>query len=85
MSQLTLNRRKIVLTTVAGISGLIAPTGMAFSQNAQPAIETKQAGNVGHYSFLVGDICATVLSDGLIGALRESMRVMRPRRNCRRC
>src|ERR1700754_3617781 len=67
MSQLTLNRRKIVLTTVAGISGLIAPTGMAFSQNAQPAIETKQAGNVGHYSFLVGDIRATVLSDGLIG------------------
>ncbi|UEM04786.1 MBL fold metallo-hydrolase [Skermanella rosea] len=63
---LTINRRKIMLTAVAGASGTLLGNlhpGAAFAQPATSA----PAGNAGHYRFRVGDITATVLSDGLIG------------------
>jgi len=63
MSSLTLNRRTIMLTAATGSAclalGQFRP-GDAVAQ-AQPA------GNAGVYRFRVGDIRATVLSDGLIG------------------
>lgn len=63
---LTINRRRIMLTAVAGAAGTLlgnARSGVAFAQADTPAL----TGNAGHYRFHVGDIAATVLSDGLIG------------------
>ncbi|ONG54801.1 hydrolase [Pseudoroseomonas deserti] len=59
MRPLTLNRRRIMLTALAGAA---APAGRATAQAAPPA-----PGNAGAYRFRIGDIRATVLSDGLIG------------------
>ncbi|UHD47951.1 MBL fold metallo-hydrolase [Aureimonas altamirensis] len=61
-----------MLAAAAGVSGLIMPTGVAFSQTTGSAggpapVGSTPAENVGHYRFRVGDISATVLSDGLIG------------------
>jgi glyoxylase-like metal-dependent hydrolase (beta-lactamase superfamily II) len=67
MAEITLNRRKIMLTAASAVTGLILPTGMAFAQSASAASPPAQGGNAGHYRFRVGDILATVLSDGLIG------------------
>lgn len=72
MSGITLNRRKVILTAASAAAGLILPTGgMAFAQAASAASSSAQgenaSGNVGYYRFRVGDISATVLSDGLIG------------------
>ncbi len=67
MSEITLNRRKIMLTAASAVTGLILPTGLAFAQAAHAAPTPAQRGNAGHYRFRVGDISATVLSDGLIG------------------
>ncbi len=39
----------------------------ALAQAAPAASPPAPAGNAGHYRFRVGDIAATVLSDGLIG------------------
>ncbi|ORE97518.1 MBL fold metallo-hydrolase [Aurantimonas sp. 22II-16-19i] len=65
MKTLTLNRRAVMLTAVAGASSVLVPGGggRAYAQTApRPA-----NGNAGHYRFQVGEIAATVLSDGVIG------------------
>ncbi|SFB64320.1 Glyoxylase, beta-lactamase superfamily II [Rhizobium sp. NFR07] len=64
MDRLTLNRRTVMVSAVAGTSALLLG-GSAVSANAQ-APDTG-ARNVGYYRFQVGQIKATVLSDGLIG------------------
>jgi glyoxylase-like metal-dependent hydrolase (beta-lactamase superfamily II) len=66
MSELTLNRRKIMLTAATGASAFFLPTAAVLSQIAPDTQQAKQR-NAGHYRFRVGDISATVLSDGLIG------------------
>ncbi len=63
---LTINRRKIMLTAVAGASGALLGHVGPRPVFAQPAPSTR-SGNAGHYRFQVGDIAATVLSDGTIG------------------
>ncbi|WP_296991063.1 MBL fold metallo-hydrolase [Thalassospira sp. UBA1131] len=66
MSTLTLNRRAIMLSAVAGASSMFIPSlGFFGSANAQTA--PSPSGNTGHYHFRVGEITATVLSDGIIG------------------
>ncbi|MGY2461233.1 MBL fold metallo-hydrolase [Vreelandella sulfidaeris] len=72
MSGITVNRRQVMLTAASVAAGVILPTGsMAFAQAASAASSTAQGinagGNIGYYRFRVGDISATVLSDGLIG------------------
>ncbi len=65
---LLLNRRKVMLSAAAGLSGLVLGAGFdkpALAQ-AKPAV-LPTAGNAGVYRFRVGDISATVLSDGVIG------------------
>lgn len=66
MNAFTLNRRAIMLSAVAGASSMVVPAlGDSRSANAQAA--PSLTGNAGHYRFRVGDISATVLSDGVIG------------------
>ncbi|MBX5023965.1 MBL fold metallo-hydrolase [Rhizobium lentis] len=66
MNAFTLNRRAIMLSAVAGVSSVLIPSlGGSGSANAQAA--SPVTGNAGHYRFRVGEISATVLSDGLIG------------------
>lgn len=64
MTTITMNRRRSMLTAALGVAGSMAGfgTGQAHAQAPQPA-----GGNAGHYHFRIGDIAATVLSDGLIG------------------
>ena len=62
MTTITLNRRRIMLGAGLGAAGMLAGGGQALGQAAQP-----KGGNAGHYRFRVGDIGATVLSDGVIG------------------
>jgi glyoxylase-like metal-dependent hydrolase (beta-lactamase superfamily II) len=66
MNAFTLNRRAIMLSAVAGASSMLLPSlGGSDKANAQAA--SPMAGNAGHYRFRVGEISATVLSDGVIG------------------
>lgn len=66
MNAPTLNRRTIILSAVAGASSTLIPDLGGFrSANAQTA--SSSSGNAGHYRFRVGEISATVLSDGVIG------------------
>ncbi|MDR6659346.1 glyoxylase-like metal-dependent hydrolase (beta-lactamase superfamily II) [Tardiphaga robiniae] len=66
MNAFTLNRRAIMLSAVAGASSVIVPAiGASGSAKAQAA--PVLSGNAGCYRFRVGDIRATVLSDGVIG------------------
>ena len=65
MSPLTLNRRTIMLSAATGSAGLMLARPGSGSAGAQTP--TKTAANAGSYHFRVGDIRATVLSDGLIG------------------
>lgn len=67
MSELTINRRKIMLTAAAGASTLLLPPPAARSQSAPETQAADRHGNAGHYRFRVGETAATVLSDGLIG------------------
>ena len=60
MTALTLNRRSILLAAAAGM--LASRVSLA-----QPAPAPALAGNAGFYRFRIGDIAATVLSDGVIG------------------
>lgn len=63
---LTLNRRKIMLSAVTGAAGTMTAAiagGSALAQTTAAATP----GNAAFYRFQVGDIAATVLSDGLIG------------------
>ncbi|MBP2236787.1 glyoxylase-like metal-dependent hydrolase (beta-lactamase superfamily II) [Sinorhizobium kostiense] len=64
MDRLTLNRRTVMVSAIAGTSALLLG-GSAGSGNAQ--VQSPGASNVGYYRFRVGQIKATVLSDGLIG------------------
>ncbi|WP_454020013.1 MBL fold metallo-hydrolase [Azospirillum sp. Marseille-Q6669] len=66
MNALTLNRRRIMLSAVVGASTLFVPGGGGASAQPTPT-PTPATGNAGHYRFRVGDISATVLSDGVIG------------------
>lgn len=56
-----------MLTAASAVTGMILPAGMASGQAASPASLPAQGGNAGYYRFRVGDISATVLSDGLLG------------------
>lgn len=60
MSAYLINRRKVMLTAAAGLSAL----GINSAANAQAPVLA--ATNAGHYRFRVGQIQATVLSDGLL-------------------
>ncbi|MBY5768783.1 MULTISPECIES: MBL fold metallo-hydrolase [Rhizobium] len=64
MDRLTLNRRTVMVSAVAGTAALLLG-GSARSGNAQ--VQSPDARNVGYYRFRVGQIKATVLSDGVIG------------------
>lgn len=66
MSAFTLNRRAIMLSAITGASSLIAPA-IGGSGGAKAQATLSPAGNSGSYRFHVGDIRATVLSDGVIG------------------
>ncbi|PTM42068.1 MBL fold metallo-hydrolase [Bosea sp. 124] len=65
MSRITLNRRTIMLSAATAGAGLVlgqpGPGGAGAQAQALPP------GNAGFYHFRVGDIRATVLSDGVIG------------------
>ena len=65
MHDLTGYRRRTALTAVAGATALLCGGGSARRAVAQPVVPF--GGNAGHYRFRVGEIAATVLSDGLIG------------------
>lgn len=59
---LTLNRRKIMLSAV------VAPTAFAATlSSAANRVPLASVGNAPYYRFAVGDIAATVVSDGVIG------------------
>lgn len=61
---ITLNRRRIMLSAGLGAIGMLVGAGpeQAVAQAPHPTVD-----NAGHYRFRVGDIVATVLSDGVIG------------------
>lgn len=61
---LTINRRRIMLSAVAGASGTLLGAGVPALAQPAPAA---RIGNAGHYRFQIGDIAATVVSDGNIG------------------
>ncbi|MFP5077581.1 MBL fold metallo-hydrolase [Rhizobium sp. YIM 134829] len=65
MTHFTLKRRTIMLSAAGGVAALFgsAGTGIGEAQEAAPAMLR----NAGVYRFRVGDITATVLSDGVIG------------------
>jgi glyoxylase-like metal-dependent hydrolase (beta-lactamase superfamily II) len=64
---LTINRRKIMLTAMAGASGALLTGPLLGGVAAQPApVPTTRLDNAGHYRFTIGNIVATVLSDGNI-------------------
>ena len=67
MNAFTLNRRSIMLSAVAGGSSLLfaGAIGMARAQQTL-ALSHPLSANAGHYRFSIGDITATVLSDGII-------------------
>jgi len=60
-----LDRRRTVLTLAAGAAGLATGRGIASEADGQTV--ASPAGNAGYYRFRVGDVTATVVSDGLIG------------------
>ncbi len=64
MNAFTLKRRAVVLSAVIGASSMFVAgsRGVAHAQVATP-----MSGNAGHYRFRVGEINATILSDGVIG------------------
>lgn len=68
MNAFTLKRRSIMLSAVLGGSSLFLAGASATAQAQQaqtPAVP--ETTNAGHYRFRIGDIQATVLSDGIIG------------------
>lgn len=62
MSRLLINRRRVMLSAAAGISAF-GLSGCGAPLAATPAANAR---NAGYYRFRVGDIQATVLSDGLL-------------------
>lgn len=67
MNDVTLNRRKIMLTAASVLTGLALPADLASAQATSAAARPAPAGNAGHYRFQIGDISAAVVSDGVIG------------------
>ena len=65
MSRLTLNRRTIMLSAASGGAGLML--GRPSTGGAHAQTPSVPLANAGVYHFRVGDISATVLSDGVIG------------------
>lgn len=66
MNAFTLNRRAVMLSAVAGASSVVVPAvGGSGSAKAQATVSL--SGNSGSYRFRVGDVRATILSDGVIG------------------
>ena len=65
MGAFTLNRRAILLSAVVGASSVAVPT-IGGSGGAKAQATPSRIGNSGCYRFRVGDIRATVLSDGVI-------------------
>ncbi|TCR66351.1 MBL fold metallo-hydrolase [Bosea sp. BK604] len=65
MTAPTLNRRKIMLSAVAGGSALL--TGLGRPDGAGAQTQATTGGNAASYRFRVGEIGATVVSDGIIG------------------
>ena len=66
MTAFTINRRAVMLSAVVGASSMIDPAlGTSGIANAQTKSST--ARNAGHYRFRIGELSATVLSDGIIG------------------
>lgn len=67
---LSINRRKVMLSAAAaGVSGLVLGRAFdtpALAQGAATSV-AHSVSNAAHYHFRVGDIKATVVSDGLIG------------------
>lgn len=61
------SRRGIMLSAASAVTGLGLSADRALAQAVAATTLPIQAGNVGHYRFRVGDITATVLSDGVIG------------------
>lgn len=66
MNAFTLNRRAIMLSAVAGASSVVAPA-IGGSGRAKAQAAPSLSGNSGCYRIRVGDIRATILSDGVIG------------------
>lgn len=66
MTAFTLNRRAVMLSAVAGASSAVLPA-IGGSGRAKAQAAPSLSGNSGCYRFRVGDIRATVLSDGVIG------------------
>lgn len=64
MNAFTLNRRRIMLSAVVGAPVLFAAGG---GSAAAQATTPPASGNAGHYRVRLGNIRATVLSDGEIG------------------
>ena len=65
MTSPLIDRRRVMLTVAGGATGLASGAGFASRAAAQAA--PPPVGNAGQYRFRVGEIGATVLSDGLIG------------------
>ncbi len=62
---LTINRRRIMVSAATGLFGAMLSGALPGLAAAQAAVTAR--GNAGHYRFRIGDIVATVLSDGIIG------------------
>jgi glyoxylase-like metal-dependent hydrolase (beta-lactamase superfamily II) len=56
-----------MLSAIAGAGGVLAGPAQAQAQAQAQAPQPAPVRNAGHYRFRVGDISATVLSDGVIG------------------
>ncbi|KXF76402.1 hydrolase [Paramesorhizobium deserti] len=63
MSFFTINRRRIMLSAVAGASALALRPGFGLALAQDAAVSPS---NVGYYRLQIGDIRATILSDGTI-------------------
>lgn len=66
MKAFTLNRRTIMLSAVTGASSLVPPV-IGRSGGAKAQATSSPRGNSGCYRLRIGEIQATVLSDGVIG------------------
>lgn len=62
---LTLNRRTIMLTAAAGLTGAL--TGVARHTASAQQQTSVRHGNAATYRFNIGDIAVTIISDGVIG------------------
>ena len=61
MGNYSINRRTVMLSAAVGVPAIAALGGSSVAQTS-----AAMSGNAGHYRFRVGEIQATVLSDGLL-------------------